>query len=163
MNCKNLRIRSKNYKKYFYCVANKCIVDATTCYCCKEKEFKSATPIKKTPIKKKTHKVSKMAKACDISSTVKERVWERDGHKCIFCNREVPVTCANAHYIPRSLGGLGIEQNIVTACPLCHHEQDNGLNTKKYDEMARNYLESYYGDYWNIKKLIYKKEGAISG
>ena len=35
MNCKNLRIRSKNYKKYFYCTANKCVVDATSCYCCK--------------------------------------------------------------------------------------------------------------------------------
>ena len=78
MNCKNLRIRSKNYKKYFYCTANKCVVDATTCYCCKMKEYQTTTPIKKTAIKKKTHKVSKMAKACDIPQKVKNEVWERE-------------------------------------------------------------------------------------
>lgn len=156
MNCKNLRIRSKNYKKYFYCVVNNCVVDATCCYCCKEKEYKAITPIKKTQLKKKTHKVSKMAKACDISQETKEVVWERDNHKCIFCGKHVPVGCANSHYIPRSQGGLGIEQNIVTACPECHHEQDNGLNTEYYELKTKRYLQSHYGDLLEIN-LIYKK------
>lgn len=156
MNCKNLRIRSKNYKKYFYCVVNNCVVDATCCYCCKEKEYKAITPIKKTQLKKKTHKVSKMAKSCDISQETKEVVWERDNHKCIFCGKHVPVGCANSHYIPRSQGGLGIEQNIVTACPECHHEQDNGLNTEYYELKTKRYLQAHYGDLLEIN-LIYKK------
>lgn len=156
MNCKNLRIRSKNYKKYFFCVVNNCVVDATCCYCCKEKEYKAITPIKKTQLKKKTHKVSKMAKACDISQETKEVVWERDNHKCIFCGKHVPVSCANSHYIPRSHGGLGIEQNIVTACPECHHEQDNGLNTEYYELKTKRYLQSHYGDLLETN-LIYKK------
>lgn len=157
MNCKNLRIRSKNYKKYFYCVVNKCVVDATCCYCCKEKEYKATTQIKRTQIKKKTHKVSKMAKACDISQKTKEIVWERDGHMCIFCGKLLPWNYANAHFIPRSAGGLGIEENIFTACDNCHREQDNGLNTKVYTDKAENHLRACYGSNWNIENLIYKK------
>lgn len=156
MNCKNLRIRSKNYKKYFYCVANKCVVDATTCYCCKMKEYKTTTPIKRTAIEKKTHKVSKMAKACDISQKVKNEVWERDNHQCIFCNTEVPVSCANAHCVSRAHGGLGIVQNIVTACPKCHHELDNGLHRQGYFIMLHSYMKKLYGDDWD-KNSVYNK------
>ena len=45
---------------------------------------------------------SKRSKACDISQKTKEKVWERDNHKCISCGRYVPKTCANAHFIKRS-------------------------------------------------------------
>jgi len=157
MNCKNLRIRSKNYKKYFYCTANKCVVDATTCYCCKMKEYKTTTPIKRTAIEKKTHKVSKMAKACDISQKVKYEVWERDNHQCIFCNINVPVSCANAHCLSRAHGGLGIVQNIVTACPKCHHELDNGKDRKKYTVLLLSYMKRLYGEDWNPGIFKYTK------
>lgn len=45
---------------------------------------------------------SKRSKACEISQKVKEIVWNRDNHRCIYCGRYVPKTCANAHYIKRS-------------------------------------------------------------
>ena len=45
---------------------------------------------------------SKRSKACEISQKVKERVWNRDNHRCICCGRYVPKTCANAHFIKRS-------------------------------------------------------------
>ena len=41
-------------------------------------------------------------------------VWERDNHRCIFCGKLVPYNLANSHFIKRSQGGLGIEQNIMT-------------------------------------------------
>ena len=160
MNCKNLKIRTKNYKKYFYCVANKCVVDAATCYCCKMKEYKTTTPIKRSAIKKKTHKVSKMAKACDISQKVKNEVWERDNHQCIFCNINVPVSCANAHVISRAHGGLGVVQNIVTACPTCHHELDNGKFRAAYLKKLAEYITSLYGNNWQ-KDVVYTKWGAL--
>ena len=60
---------------------------------------------------------SKRTKALAISPEVKERVYERDNGRCIWCGgRGIP----NAHYIPRSLSGLGCEQNILTLCPACH-------------------------------------------
>lgn len=52
--------------------------------------------------------------------------------------------------------GLGIEENIFTACKKCHDRQDNGLNTEKYDKEAEDYLKSKYPN-WNKENLIYKK------
>lgn len=149
MNCKNLRKRSKKHLLYFYCVKQKQEIRLNDCYSCGLKEYKE---VKK--IKGKKHK---MTKATDISQAVKKEVWERDGHKCIFCHIDVPISNANAHFIPRSAGGLGIPQNVFTACNECHQEQDNGKNTKKYDELAENHLKNYYKDSWDKSKLIYKK------
>ena len=100
--------------------------------------------------------MSKRKEATDIPLEVRLEVWERDDHKCIFCKRYVGVACANAHYIKRSQGGLGIPQNIGTACPLCHREEDAGKNTGLYRELFRKYLSSQYSD-WDETKLYYKK------
>ena len=109
---------------------------------------------KQIRIKGKKHR---QTKETEISKKVKEVVWERDNHRCIFCGRYVPVECACCHFIPRSNLGLGIEENIFTACENCHREQDNGLNTKLYDEIAKKHLRGIYGANWSIEKLIYKK------
>ena len=63
---------------------------------------------------------------------------------------------SNAHFIPRSQGGLGIEENIFTACDKCHQEQDNGLKTQKMEKEVEEYLKSKYED-WNKENLVYKK------
>lgn len=101
---------------------------------------------------------SARTKACDISPKVKQIVGERDGWCCIICGR---AGAPNTHYIPRSCGGLGIEQNVVTLCPSCHAEYDNGsrhhMNMRKvYGAMIRNYLMDYYAD-WNESSLIFRK------
>lgn len=109
---------------------------------------------KKGQIKGKKHK---QTKATEISKKVKEIVWKRDKHKCIFCHKQVPLECACCHFIPRSLGGLGIAENIYTGCSDCHREHDNGLNTKVYDAKVESYLKGIYGAEWDKSKLIYKK------
>ncbi|MEF2640778.1 MAG: hypothetical protein U0O04_00005 [Clostridia bacterium] len=96
MNCKSLKIRSKNYKKYFYCSLYKQAIENSKCSKCEFKEYKT---VKK--IKGKKHK---QTKATEIPKEVKLKVWERDGHKCILCGKLVPWNLANAHFIPRSLG-----------------------------------------------------------
>lgn len=149
MSCKHLKIRTKDYNKYFFCkIKNKSIV-LEQCRNCELKEYKTAKPIK--------GKKHNRTKATEIQKLVKEIVWYRDKRKCIFCNRLVPIFNANAHFIPRSAGGKGIEENIFTACDFCHSEQDNGLNTEEYTTKAENYLKSIYGSNWNKEKLIYKK------
>jgi 5-methylcytosine-specific restriction endonuclease McrA len=100
--------------------------------------------------------MSKRSRACDISQKVKKEVWKRDNHQCIFCGKYVPISCANAHYIKRSQGGLGIEQNVVTACPECHYKEDFGQDSKLYENYMKNYLISLYED-WDEKNLIYNK------
>lgn len=95
----------------------------------------------------------RMTKACKIPPEVREAVYARDGH-CIVCgsNQGLP----NAHVIPRSHGGLGVEENIVTLCPRCHYEFDNGPYRKEYGILIRNYLKSKYPS-WDEKKLVYTK------
>ena len=97
---------------------------------------------------------TKQAKACDISKRVKDIVWERDGHKCIICGSYYAMP--NSHYIRRSQGGLGIEENIVTMCQRCHREYDQGGEREAIAAYTEQYLRSQYPD-WNKEKLIYKK------
>lgn len=96
----------------------------------------------------------KSTKACSIPKTVKNRVWERDHHRCIVCGdyRAFP----EAHYIPRSHLGLGIEENIVTLCRKCHDKYDKTDARKWIGAIIRDYLMNQYDD-WDESKLVYKK------
>ena len=96
---------------------------------------------------------SKRTKACEISKKTKMRVYERDGGLCIFCH------CGGlpeAHIVPRSHGGLGIEQNIVTVCRPCHDKLDNSTQRKEMLKEAAAYLKRIY-EGWNEKDLVYDK------
>ena len=94
----------------------------------------------------------RQTKATDISPAVKKAVWERDCECCIICGSI--YAAPEAHYIPRSSGGLGVEQNVVTLCRACHglfHQEVEWINLA-----VRDYLRSKYPD-WDEKKLYYKK------
>lgn len=95
----------------------------------------------------------KRTKACAISKKTKERVYKRDNGRCIFCGAP---GLPEAHYIPRSHGGLGIEQNIITACRLCHDKLDNSTQRQQMLQKAAAHLRRHYPD-WNEKDLIYDK------
>ena len=104
---------------------------------------------------------TKKAKATDIPMSVKQKVWERDGGRCIVCGNTAAMP--NAHYIPRSKGGLGIEENIVTLCTSmtpnhCHERFDKGTAKEREQlrNIIRNYLKRKYKN-WNEDDLIYKK------
>ena len=99
---------------------------------------------------------SKRSRACDISKTVKEIVWNRDKGRCVLCGSRYAMP--NAHYIPRSKGGLGIEQNVVTLCLPCHERYDHTTDRRQIQAYLAGYLESKYAD-WNETNLIYNKWG----
>ena len=90
---------------------------------------------------------------------MKEVVWARDGERCVLCGRWVPVFFANAHYIARSQGGQGIEQNIFTACQACHAIYDQTEKRPVIRERLRRYLKGKYPG-WDESKLYYKKGAA---
>lgn len=98
------------------------------------------------------------SKACDITKGVKKKVWERDGQRCIVCWSRNAMP--NAHFIPRSKGGLGVEQNIVTLCQDCHRAYDQTPQRPIHQAFIRNYLKEKYGPTWNEEDLIYKKGGT---
>lgn len=96
---------------------------------------------------------SARTKACDISQKVKFAVWERDGERCIICGSHIAMP--NSHYIKRSQGGLGIEENITTMCLKCHDAFD-GAGREAMKSKVAAYLKSKYPG-WDESKLIYKK------
>lgn len=98
----------------------------------------------------------RQTKACEIPRAVKARVYERDGQCCIITGKRVPLECACAHFIARSQGGLGVEQNIVTLAPEVHSMYDNGTQRPVLRKRIRAYLKSKYPD-WDETKLVYRK------
>ena len=96
----------------------------------------------------------RQTKAVDISPSVRQEVWERDGQCCILCGSH--SAAPNAHYIPRSHGGLGIPENIVTLCADCHSRYDNGAGGIYIKREIAGYLKSKYPS-WDEGKLVYKK------
>ena len=101
---------------------------------------------------------SKRTKALDISQRVKKAVWERDVGRCIVCGHYNAMP--NAHYIPRSQGGLGVEQNIVTLCQVCHRDYDQSDQRAALRIWIRLYLQLQYAD-WDEQALVYKKHETL--
>jgi len=97
--------------------------------------------------------VNARTRALAIPPEVKERVRERDGGACVYCGMTGdPV----AHYIPRSQGGRGVEENILTLCPDCHRAYDTGPERAAMGDYFRRYLEERYPG-WDELGLYYKR------
>lgn len=102
-------------------------------------------------------------KALQIPYPVKQAVADRDSVEgwpcCVLCGRPAPTSAplafSCAHYIARSQGGLGIEENILTLCPACHGEYD-GTERKKLRPILTRHLRECYNS-WDKKKLTYDK------
>ncbi|MDV3426730.1 MAG: hypothetical protein LIR50_06010 [Bacillota bacterium] len=154
MNCKNLK---QKLDRTLYCKYKKSDIKISECSNCKYKEYKgSANNCKQLQTTAMKSKPSKRTKALSIAKKVKLTVWERDDHKCIFCGKYVEWNYANSHYIKRSHGGLGIEQNIITNCETCHNLFDDSIHRKDMLPIAKKYFQSKYSN-WNEEDLIYRK------
>lgn len=92
-------------------------------------------------------------RACAIPKEVKLIVYERDHERCIFCGAP---GLPEAHVIPRSHGGLGVPQNIITVCRSCHDKLDNSTNRQQMLDVAVAYLKRYYPDI-SQTDVIYQK------
>lgn len=91
-----------------------------------------------------------------ISTEVKKKVHERDNGCCVLCGRWLPWNNSNAHIVPRSSGGLGIEENIVTLCQECHYMYDFGLERKMLYDYLVEYQKKTYTN-WDRSNMIFKK------
>lgn len=108
---------------------------------------------------------ARRTKALEIPPQVKKAVAERDsidGHPCcVWCGKPAPTSnplaFSNAHYIPRSQGGLGIEENTLTLDWECHLKYDQSEHREKMRVFFKNYLQSKYPE-WDETKCTYKKE-----
>lgn len=92
-------------------------------------------------------------KATRIPEAVKRAVFERDKGRCVICQRSGNPWC---HVVPRSQGGLGIEENIVTLCNDCHRRLDQSADRKRMRDYIEHYLMNRYPE-WDRDKLVYRK------
>lgn len=119
--------------------------------------FPKPKDVDKKEVKRRNIRTNKRAIECDIPLKVKAAVRMRDRGKCIICGKNgIP----NSHYIRRSQGGLGIEENVVCMCLSCHNAYDNGNDEKLKNSIKRktkDYLKKYYGKKWKEENLYYKK------
>lgn len=107
---------------------------------------------------------SQRTKALEIPPKVKKAVAHRDSVDdypcCLWCGKPAPtdnITAFScAHFLPRSRGGLGIEQNILTLCWDCHMQYDQSDSRERMGDFFKGYLKSKYPD-WREENLIYKK------
>lgn len=104
----------------------------------------------------------KDTKARDFDRKAKQAISERDSFNgwpcCVNCGAAAPAPLAwsNAHFISRAQGGLGIPENGLTLCPVCHRKYDQTTERKRMREFFREYLESKYPD-WDESNLYYRR------
>lgn len=109
--------------------------------------------------KPKHRKRHKQTIACDISPKARKAVYERDSADgrpvCIICGGSESLELA--HYIPRSQGGIGIPENLVTLCKYHHQQYDQyGIERDGIRFVIEAHLKSYYPG-WAVSDLIYDK------
>ena len=63
-------------------------------------------------------------KATRIKSIKRKKIYIRDGHTCVYCERSIYTThdmlLTVDHVLARSLGGTNDASNLVTACLECN-------------------------------------------
>lgn len=110
--------------------------------------------------------MGKRARKAEFSTKARRIIEERD-NGCIFCQMRYHMEKAYEmdlcvfsimHFIPRSSGGLGVEQNGAVGCQYHHDMLDNGNGGYREEmlELFEEYLSSMYED-WNKESLKYDK------
>lgn len=98
----------------------------------------------------------RQTKATSISPATKKAVWQRDFGRCVLCGS---INAGpHCHFVRRSQGGLGIQENIWTGCQRCHEAFDSEATTGPLHEIMRDYFRTIYPE-WNENNLKYRKDG----
>jgi 5-methylcytosine-specific restriction endonuclease McrA len=60
-----------------------------------------------------------------ISSSKRERIYKRDGRRCMWCGRKDNLTID--HIVPLSKGGSNDDENLQTLCKSCNQDKADEL------------------------------------
>lgn len=111
-------------------------------------------------------RLHKRTKALRFPPIAAQRITERD-NGCIFCQAGYDMPLKDdfglhildiMHIVPKSQGGLGVEQNGVCGCRYHHQLMDNGNKGLRQEMlwMIEEYMRGLYPG-WNRESLYYKK------
>lgn len=98
----------------------------------------------------------RQTKATSISSKTKAAVYARDFRRCVLCGSI--YAGPHCHFVRRSQGGLGIQENIWTGCQACHEAFDSESTDGPLHNQMRDYFRTLYPD-WDERNLKYRKDG----
>jgi hypothetical protein len=59
---------------------------------------------------------------------IRERILRRDQYTCNYCGQEATTV---DHVIPRRLGGLDTDDNLVASCSRCNYSKGGGFFVRK--------------------------------
>jgi len=72
-----------------------------------------------------------------ISGKVQQKIWARDGFKCLYCRRNMgEVQLTIDHFIPLELGGEDKPGNYISSCAKCNRDKGN-LPPEEYCRIKR--------------------------
>ena len=64
---------------------------------------------------------------------VRYQAFERDGHRCVDCNRLGPLE--GHHLVPLEQGGAALDvDNVVSLCALCHIARHRTVGDPEWEE-----------------------------
>ena len=134
MKCKHLKIRSKKYKKYYYCSMLKQEISFNDCINCGYKEYKEYKPIKK--------------RTYSLAKAEKERfsIITNNLDKCVICGKKR----ANLHEVYYGTGKRQLSIKYGCVIPLCyiHHimVHNNHAIDLTWKIKTQEAFESVYND-----------------
>lgn len=101
-----------------------------------------------------------MAKRMQISADLRQKVLERDRHKCRYCgDKNGPFQVD--HVYPVSRGGITVFENLVTACRKCNRRKSNKIGWLPVPENVEEMIKRSLGE--NFPLLGYLVAGIGFG
>lgn len=111
--------------------------------------------------------MNKSTRKLQFSTITKKKILYRDRGECIYCSREYHMESPSPlpyeikdimHYVNKSAGGLGIEENGAVGCRYHHMLLDNGNKGLREEmlEIFKKHLMAHYPE-WDESRLKYRK------
>lgn len=107
--CKNLRVRKKNYKAYFYCLEFRRIISLLECKNCLKRNLVRNKGIRKVSNKK-----------IIVTADTYKKVIERDQYKCKLCGTSQNLHLHHIIYRSEDRNLINEPSNCTMLCIKCH-------------------------------------------
>lgn len=135
--CINLKIRSMQYKKYFYCTRNKCKIKLKECKSCIYKEYKkSISNGLKKPLKQVSRKRARLERG-------RYSILTNDLSTCYLCRK--PKNDLHEIFEGRNRTNSIKYGLVMPLCRECHTLVHNDIKlNKKIKIMAQKKFQSVY-------------------
>ena len=126
MKCKHFTIRSKQYKKYYYCRLNKKEINYSECYNCKNKILKTIKTIRNK------------GKKINVFRETYDKVYERDNGLCRLCGSN-NIQLHHILYRSERKDLINEPSNCIMLCVKCHRLVHS--NKKKWQSYLINLIK----------------------